>query len=170
MTQRTTMKLIPALLLVAFSGSASASGFQLLEQNLSGLGNAYAGSAAVAENASTIYFNPAGMTQLQDREVSGGLAAIGPSFKFKDEGSQVGALAGAGNGGDAGGWAAVPNGYVSWALTKDVYVGLGIGAPFGLKTEYDDLWVGAAQATMFEVKTFNINPSVAYRLNDKVSV
>ena len=170
MTQRTTMKLIPALLLVAFSGTASASGFQLLEQNLSGLGNAYAGSAAVAENASTIYFNPAGMTQLQDREVSGGLAAIGPSFKFEDKGSDVGALAGTGDGGDAGGWAAVPNGYISWALTKDLYVGLGVGAPFGLKTEYDDRWVGAAQSIMFDLKTFNINPSIAFRVNDKVSI
>ena len=46
-----SMKLIPALMLVAFSGAASASGFQLLEQNASGIGNAFAGSAAVAENA-----------------------------------------------------------------------------------------------------------------------
>lgn len=170
MTQRTAMKLIPALLLVAFSGAAGASGFQLMEQNASGLGNAYAGSAANPENASTIYFNPAGMTQLQDREVSGGVAAIGPSFKFSDDGSSVGALGGTGDGGDAGGWAAVPNGYASWALTKDLYVGVGVGAPFGLKTEYDNPWLGAAQSTMFEVKTFNINPSIAFRVNDKVSL
>lgn len=170
MTQRTTMKLIPALLLTAFSGAASASGFQLMEQNASGLGNAYAGAAANPENASTIYFNPAGMTQLQDREVSGGVAAIGPSFKFHDDGSSVGALGGSGDGGDAGGWAAVPNGYASWAVTKDVYVGIGVGAPFGLKTEYDNPWLGAAQSTMFSVKTFNINPSIAFRVNDKVSL
>lgn len=170
MNQGTAMKLIPALLLTAFSGAVSASGFQLQEQNLSGLGNAYAGSAAVAENASTIYFNPAGMTQLQDREVSGGLAAIGPSFKFKDDGSNVGALMGTGNGGDAGGWAAVPNGYISWALTKDLYVGLGINAPFGLVTEYDNPWLGAAQSVKFDLETININPSIAYRVNDKVSV
>ncbi len=170
MTQRTTMKLIPALLLVAFSGAASASGFQLLEQNVSGLGNAYAGSAAVAENASTVYFNPAGMTQLQDREFSVGIAAIGPSFKFNDDGSDVGALDGTGDGGDAGGWAALPNGYASWALSKDFYVGLGFGAPFGLKTEYDDRWLGAAHSVMFDLKTYNINPSLAFRVNDKVSL
>lgn len=170
MTQRTAMKLIPALLLVAFSGAASASGFQLMEQNVSGLGNAYAGAAANPENASTIYFNPAGMTQLQDREFSVGLAGIGPSFKFHDDGSSVGALAGTGEGGDAGGWAALPNGYASWAVTKDIYVGVGVGAPFGLKTEYDNPWLGAAQSTFFEVKTFNINPSIAFRVNDKVSL
>lgn len=170
MTQRTAMKLIPALLLVAFSGAASASGFQLMEQNVSGLGNAYAGAAANPENASTIYFNPAGMTQLQDREFSVGVAGIGPSFKFNNDGSEVGALGGTGDGGDAGGWAAVPNGYASWALTKDLYVGIGVGAPFGLKTEYDNPWLGAAQSTMFEVKTYNINPSIAFRVNEKVSL
>ena len=69
MQKNITPRLIPALIAIAFSGSASAAGFQLLEQNASGLGNAYAGSAAVAENASTIFFNPTGMTQLQDREL-----------------------------------------------------------------------------------------------------
>ena len=165
-----SMKLVPAMLLAAFSGAASASGFQLLEQNASGLGNAYAGSAAVADNASTIYFNPAGMTKLQAREVSGGISAVNPSFHFNDRGSSAGALQTAGDGGNAGGWAAIPNGYMSWALNKDVYVGLGLGAPFGLKTEYDDRWIGAAQAQMFEVKTINLNPSVAWRVNDKVSL
>jgi long-chain fatty acid transport protein len=170
MTQRNSMKMIPALMLVAFSGAASASGFQLMEQNASGLGNAYAGEAAVAENASTIYYNPAGMTQLQDREVSGGIALISPSFHFKDKGSSVGALAGTGDGGNAGGLAVLPNGYLSWALNKDLYVGVGVGAPFGLKTEYDNPWLGAAQATLFDVKTYNVNPSIAYRVNDNVSL
>ncbi len=166
----TSMKVIPALIALAFAGAAGASGFQLTEQNASGLGNAYAGQAAVAENASTIYFNPAGMTQLQDREFSFGLAAIGPSFHFNDQGSRVGALAGTGDGGNAGGWAALPNGYLSWAVSKDIYLGLGFGAPFGLKTEYDNPWLGAAQSTMFDIKTYNVNPSIAWRVNEQVSL
>lgn len=170
MAGKNSMRLIPAVMLIAFSGAASASGFQLLEQNASGIGNAYAGSAAVAENASTVYFNPAGMTQLQDREISGGISVIRPSFNFTNNGSSVDTLGATGNGGDAGDWALVPNGYASWALTKDVYVGIGFGAPFGLKTEYDDRWIGAAQSVMFDLKTYNINPSVAYRVNDKVSL
>ena len=52
--------------LTAMAGQAAGSGFQLMEQNASGLGNAYAGQAAAAENASTIFFNPAGMTRLRD--------------------------------------------------------------------------------------------------------
>ena len=102
MAKGVSMKLIPALMLVAFSGAASASGFQLMEQNASGIGNAYAGSAAVADNASTIFFNPAGMTQLQAREFSVGVSAVDPSFSFDNKGSSVGSLAETGNGGDAG--------------------------------------------------------------------
>ncbi len=143
MPTQISMKIIPAVLLAALSGTAAASGFQLLEQG-SGLGNAYAGSAAKASDASTIFWNPAGMTQLQAREVSGGLTAVRPSFKFDDNGSQVGPTFGRANdGGDAGGWGYIPNGYLSWALNKDLYVGVGMGAPFGLVTEYNPDWVGA---------------------------
>jgi long-chain fatty acid transport protein len=170
MKPRCQLKLISAVVVGMCSSYASASGFALLEQNLSGLGNSYAGSAAVAENASTIFFNPAGMTQLKDREFSGGLAVIAPSFKFTNKGSSVGVLAASGDGGDAGRTGYVPNAYMSWALSKDLYVGAGFSAPFGLKTEYNNPWVGAAQATSFSIETYNFNPSVAYRVNSAVSV
>ena len=76
MKMKTLARMMPILAVAAATGEASAAGFQLLEQNASGIGNAYAGSAAVAENASTIYFNPAGMTQLKDREFSAGIAVV----------------------------------------------------------------------------------------------
>lgn len=165
-----TLKLLPALVISLFAGNASAAAFQLLEQNASGLGNAYAGSAAIADNASTIFYNPAGMTQLKDREFSTGAIVVKASFDFKDTGSSVGFLTGTGTGGNGGEWGVLPNAYMSYALNKDVYVGLGFGAPFGLRSEYDAPWVGAAQADLFDVKTYNINPSIAYRVNDHVSL
>lgn len=168
MHQRFTPRLITALLAVAFAGTASAAGFQLWEQNGSGLGNAYAGSAAVADNASTVYFNPAGMTQLRDREVSLGGALVKTNFEFTNNGSSTGVLAG--DGGNGGSLGFIPNAYMSWAVAKDLYVGLGIGAPFGLMTEYDNPWTGAAQAIKFEIKTVNVNPSIAWRANDWVSL
>jgi long-chain fatty acid transport protein len=170
MQRSLTPRLIPVLVALAFSGSAAASGFQLIEQNASGLGNAYAGSAAIADNASTIFFNPAGMTQLQAREFSAGLDMVNTSYKLTDQGSSVSALAGTGNGGDGGGTGWVPNGYLSWALSKDLYLGIGVSAPFGLATEYDSRWIGAAQSQKFEIKTINVNPSIAYRVNDTVSL
>lgn len=167
MNPRTKMQIVPALVLGLFAGHASASGFQLLEQNASGIGTAYAGSAAVADNASTVFYNPAGMTQLRDREISVGVSAVTPSFKFSDRGSDGVA---AGEGGDGGGTSFIPNAYLSAALTKDLYVGLGISSPFGLKTEYDNPWTGGAQAQKFEIRTVNVNPSLAWRVNDKVSL
>ena len=159
-----TLRTVPALLLVAFSGAASAAAFQLLEQNASGLGNAYAGSAAVADNASTIFFNPAGMTQLGNGiQLSAGVTGVGPSYEYRDQ-------AGVKSGGDAGGWAAVPNAYISGQLTKDLFLGLGISAPFGLATEYDSNWAGKSLAIKSEITTININPSIAYRVNDKISL
>lgn len=168
------LRVLPAVLLAVFSGAASAAAFQLLEQNASGLGVAYAGSAAVADNASTVFFNPAGMTMLPGRQVSLGVNAIGPSYKFNNA-STSGAINGVGisgsNGGDAGGWAAVPNAYLSWQLSPQWYVGLGISSPFGLATEYEDPnWIGRYQALKSEIKTVNINPSLAYQVNDKVSL
>lgn len=169
------LKLIPAAVLSLCAGSAAASGFQLLEQNASGIGNAYAGSAAIADNASTIFFNPAGMTRLQAHEVSVGLSAVRPSYSFSNDGSTNPLAFGGGpatgsNGGDAGDWGYVPNGYLSWALNKDLYFGVGVGAPFGLKTEYSPDWVGRYQSTKFDIKTLNINPSIAYRVSDTVSL
>lgn len=165
--KKMTLRTVPAVLLAVFSGAASAAAFQLLEQNASGLGTAYAGSAAVADNASTIFFNPAGMTQLQGVQLSLGVAGVGPSYKFDNDGA-TGATGG--NGGDAGGWAAVPNAYASWRLTRDLSAGIGISAPFGLATKYDSDWIGRAQSVKSEIRTINVNPSLAYRVNDKVSL
>jgi len=179
--KRNTFRLttLASALFVAGLSSAHAGGFQLLEQNASGIANAYAGSAAVADNASTIFFNPAGMTQLSGaKEVSLGLVVVKPSFKFANQGSLAAVppltpvpvrLTGS-NGADAGDWAAIPNGYYAQRINDRLSVGVGFGAPFGLKTEYTDDWIGRFQSTMFDIKTMNVNPSVAYRVNDKVSV
>ena len=156
-------------------GLACGSGFQLMEQNASGLGNAYAGQAAAAENASTIFFNPAGMTRLPGRQVSGALNAILPSTKFSDSGasrSPLGQPLGLGgtNGGDAGDWAFVPNLYFSWQVAPAWWIGLGATAPFGLKTEYDTDFIGRFQSQRSEVKTIDINPSIAFKVNDALSI
>lgn len=161
-----TLRTMPALMLLAFSSMASAAAFQLWEQNASGLGNAYAGSAAVADNASTVFFNPAGLTQLTGFQLSAGVVGVGPSYEFRNDGST-----GTGNNGaDAGGWHAVPNLYLSGRVTDRLSLGFGVSAPFGLATEYDSGWIGRAQSIKSEVRTVNFNPSVAYRVNDKLSL
>ena len=151
---------------------ASAAGFALIEQNASGLGNAYAGGAAVAEDASTIFFNPAGMSMLSGNQLVVSGEAIGLSAKFQNQGSTsvLGTPLTGGNGGDAGGWAVVPNIYFATDIAPQWKFGIGINAPFGLKTEYDAGWAGRYQALESKVESININPSIAYKVNETVSV
>lgn len=177
--------LAAALLGAAFAGEATAAGFALSEQNASGLGNAYSGAAAVAEDASTIFFNPAGMTRLAGRQVVGALTAVKPSTKFSIGGNQpctqaTSANAGAlpplqsngctNNGGDAGDWGFPLGAYLSWQLTPAVWAGIGVNVPFGLTTEWDSGWVGRFHAIKSDVMTVNINPSVAWKVNEMFSV
>lgn len=155
------------------TGAVHASGFQLMEQNASGLGNAYSGQAAAAEDASTVFFNPAGMTRLPGRQAAVAANAIRPSAKFSNSGASTAPLglpSPGGNGGDAGDWSLVPNAYLSWQATQQLWLGLGLSVPFGLKTEYDTRWVGRFQSQNSEIKTIDVNPSVAFKVNDAISV
>lgn len=158
--------------LTALPGAVSASGFALIEQSASGLGNAYAGGAASAEDASTIYFNPAGMSRLRGDELVLAGHAIKPSTKFSNTASVAAALQPTvgGEGGDAGSWAAIPNAYFSMKATQHLSFGLGLNVPFGLQTEYDADWMGRFQAIKSRIETTNLNPSVAYRIGDAVSI
>ena len=157
--------------LLGFSSAASSAGFSLIEESASGLGNAFAGGAASAEDASTVFFNPAGMTRLSGSQLSLVLHAIKPTAEFSNTASV--AAAGrplGGNGGDAGNWTPVPNFYYVTELSQNLRAGLGISSPFGLKTEYDPSWMGRFQAIKSDLKTININPALAYKINDQLSV
>jgi long-chain fatty acid transport protein len=149
--------------LLVLSGGAVASGFALVEQSASGLGNAFAGGAASAEDASTVFFNPAGMSRLSGKQIVVAAHLITPSAKFTD-------ASGVASGGDAGGMAVVPNAYFTMEAKPGLHVGLGVNAPFGLQTEYDANWIGRNQALLSKIQTVNINPSVAYQVNDALSV
>ena len=152
------------LALAAGAGQASGSAFALAEQNVMGLGNAFAGAAATAEDANTVWFNPAGLGRLSLTQFETALHLVKPSSKFHDSGSQpaLGQPLG-GTGGDAGSLAAIPNLYGMMAISPSVRLGIGINVPFGLTTEYDNGWLGRYQALKSEVKTININPSVGWR-------
>ncbi len=166
-------RIVTGLWVLSLTGNlAQASGFALIEQNASGLGNAYAGQAAVAADASTIFFNPAGMTRLEGRQMVLAGNAIRPSAEFANQASSNALLQSSlgGEGGDAGAWALVPNFYYAMALRPGVNVGLGVSAPFGLATVYDGDWVGRFHAVKSDMKTLNINPSLAFKASDTVSV
>lgn len=164
-------KISAALVSCFFSVGAQAAGFALIEQSASGLGNAFAGAAASAEDASTIFFNPAGMIYIQGNQVVGALHLINPNAYFNDDGSTGGTLrTKGGEGGDLGDLAFVPNFYYVHDVCQRFKAGVGINAPFGLKTEYDDDWMGRFHAVKSELKTVNINPSIAFKPTDNLSL
>ncbi len=176
MTYPSSRILITSALLAGhmLASTVHAAGFAVIENNASGQGNAYAGAAAVAEDASTIFFNPAGMTRLSKRQVVSSGHLIIPDADFDNKGSTDSALLGgnplSGSDDDGGFLAIVPNLYVVYPLQNGITLGLGINAPFGLKTDYDDDWVGRYHAVESDLRTVNINPSIAFKVNDALSL
>jgi len=168
------LALVAAISLAA-SGQSMAAGFQLIEQSVSGMGTAYAGGSAQAQDASTVYFNPAGMTKIKGSEFVAAAHIIVPQAEFTDGGSSISAAAGGGSlgtntGGNAGVPGAAPNMYLTHQYNDKLTVGLGINAPFGMATEYDSSWIGRYHAVKSEIMTININPSVAFKVSDKLSI
>ena len=153
------------------AGPALGGGFAQQENSASGLGNAYAGGAAAAEDAATVWTNAAGMAKLGTGQVAGALNLIQPSLKFSDAASQAAAQQPLGNnGGDAGSLNFVPNLYLTMPLDKQWSIGLGINAPFGLVTEYGDGWIGRFQGLKSEIKTINVNPTVSWKASESVAL
>ncbi|OIQ82715.1 47 kDa outer membrane protein precursor [mine drainage metagenome] len=161
------------LLAVQMGGtSAHAAGFALVEQGGSAMGNAFAGGAASAEDASTIFFNPAGMTYLPDNQLVMAAHAARPSINFNTRTARSGAgtVMTGDNGGDGGGWSLLPNFYFEKSVSDSIRLGIGVNAPFGLNTEYDSNWVGRYQALETNLKAININPAIAFRASDALSL
>ncbi|MDQ6620113.1 MAG: outer membrane protein transport protein [Pseudomonadota bacterium] len=167
---RLTLAVAGAVLAVT-CGTAQGAAFALQEQSGSGLGNAFAGGAAVAEDASTVWSNPAGMAYLTSAQIAAAAHLITPSIKFKNDGSAAAQFQPLGHtGGDAGSTVVVPNLYVAFPVNQQLAVGLGINAPFGLITEYGDGWIGRFQAIKSEVRTINVNPAISWRVSNNLSI
>jgi long-chain fatty acid transport protein len=158
---------LTATLIAAFATPVCAGGFQSIEQNASGLGVSYAGAAAVADDTSTIHYNPAGLTRLSGTQVSLGWIGAQHRYEFDTDGS-IG-LSG-GEGGQAGRWRARPSAYFSWAASPDLSLGLGVSSPYSLDLEYDDDWLGQAAGVKARMASLNLNPSIAYRVSNTISL
>ncbi|MCZ7566655.1 MAG: outer membrane protein transport protein [Burkholderiales bacterium] len=156
-------------LFASTGATALASGFQIQEQGASGLGVAYSGQAAAVHDASTVFWNPAGMSLLPGKQGVAALHYIIPDTKFSDSGSLLTPL-GLGNGGNGGESALVPAVYGTWMINPQWSVGLAVNAPFGLATEWDQPWVGHLHAIRSEITTLNINPTVSFKVNNMLSL
>ncbi|MBV7548986.1 outer membrane protein transport protein [Pseudomonas sp. PDM26] len=159
---KTTISLAVALA----STQIFASGFALNEQSISGMGTGFAGRSSSADDASTVFGNPAGMSRIKRQEVTGGIAAIDASTDIKDaQGAHPGT-----NKGDMVPFTAVPMGYYVKPIDDHWAFGLGVYAPFGLITDYENGFQGAGFGSKSEVKVVTFQPTVSYAFNDKVSI
>jgi long-chain fatty acid transport protein len=154
------------------SAQASAASFQLPEYSVRDLGMADAGFAALAEDASTVFANPAGLTKLKGLQILfGGVGhSYGTSF------SQVSAQDVLGNpisGGNTSTFIkkeVVPDLFIAAPVADWLSLGLGVTIPFGTTIDYSAPWVGRYQATNTRIRTVDINPSFGVKLTDWLSV
>lgn len=157
---------------LAAAERGDAAGFAIREQSSVAQGNAFAGATAGAEDISYMFFNPAALARFDDYEGHTSLSYIIPEAKFKDgeattiEGTEI---SGTDNSGDIGDDALVPALYLAAPVGEGVQFGLGITAPFGLVTDNEDGWIGRYHALRSDLKTIDINPTLAIQASPYLS-
>jgi len=164
------LALAAALVLLA-PATALAGGMALTTQNGSQIGNGYSGGAA-AEDASTVYFNPAGLAFLEHGQVVASASWVKFDTQFANDGSTTGGLvptAGT-NSGDAGEDRLIPVAYMAYPISKTFVLGAGVSAPYGLATNYRSDWVGRYHALKSELVTINTSLAASLRLTPQLSI
>ena len=142
--------------------TAYAAGFQLTEQSSLGLGRAYAGAGIVGDDLSAVHYNPAGMTLLEGTRFQAGTTwiALNADYNGKDGDSENGRLKGQ----------MIPAGYVTHQVNDKIWLGFAMTVPFGMGTEYDRNWSQSQRGTNAKIYTFDMNPNIAWKVNDFLSV
>ncbi len=164
--------LVAGSMLTAASGvdAAHAAGFQLRELSADGVGTALAGSSSRADDLSTIYLNPAGMTRI-GTGIQADLTYVIPNIEFSGTGvGPDGVPFTGGQGGDAGENVLVPAVYGLWAISPTLSVGLSLNVPFGLATKYENDWVGRYFALESEIHNAVLTPSIAWKATEHLSL
>ena len=152
--------------------AAFAAGFQIQEQNASSLGTAYSGTAAIARDASSAFYNPAALTWVPQKQYVQAfvLAHADVDFSIAESRSNIGTPVDGAYEVNPGGTAPVPAFHYATRLNPRWVFGLSAAAPFGVKTEYDDTSAARYLATKSSLLTYMISPSLAYRLSEKWSL
>ncbi|NBI12713.1 hypothetical protein GVX81_03625 [[Haemophilus] felis] len=165
MTVNKLTKVILSSLLMASAGTASAAAFQLAEVSTTGLGRAYAGEAAIADNASVVATNPALMAKFKQAEVSVGSIYVDPSIDVSGKLSSFDA-----SHKNIAPNALVPNIYAVYPINDKFAIGGGINVNYGLATKFDKNYDAGFLGGKTDLKTVNLNLSGSYRVSDSFSV
>lgn len=167
-TSKMTIAGLAVACCASLTQTAHAGGISLYEIATPDLGLASAGYAARAEDASTVFKNPAGMTQLQGAQFQGGLQALYGSVNFAADGNTSQRL-GTDSGENALGWLPAGSLFVTVPLSEKVAVGLGALSYFGLAEDYGDNWVGRYYVQKSTLLGMSVTPSVSFKATDWLS-
>ena len=170
---------IAAVMLIGSTTVGSATGFYIQHQGAPGIGRAQAGGSAIAQDATTVFFNPAGMVELPKAEFSAGVSLIHPRVEIRNRGTdavtpgtlgQPAPVVGASSG-TPGSVTPIVNIFAAYPLIDDdLWVGFGVTSPFGNALEYDRDWFGRYNSIESRLITVNLGPVVAYRVTDFLSI
>lgn len=160
-----TFKIAAAAMMVAgaFATQTYAAGFQLSEQSAIQMGRAMAGAGIVGDDLSAVHYNPAGMTLLSGTrmQATGTWVAVNLDYESHDGSvTENGRLKGQ----------TIPAGFITHQINDSLWAGLGLTVPYGMGTEFNENWGGMDRGTESMILTFDINPNLAWKVNDKLSV
>ena len=159
-----TFKIAAAAMMVAgaFATQTYAAGFQLSEQSAIQMGRAMAGAGIVGDDLSAVHYNPAGMTLLSGTrmQATGTWVAVNLDYEGNYGQSENGRLKGQ----------IIPAGFITHQINDSLWAGLGLTVPYGMGTEYGEDWEGRERGTESMILTFDINPNLAWKVNEKLSV
>jgi len=155
------------ILLVTATVPTWAGGLYISEFGTPSMGVAAAGAQAVASDASTAFHNPAGMTRIEGKELMLTGGALYSTVKFDtDDDSPIPG----GNGGDAGGPAPMLGQFYVHSLTERLKLGVNLISMTGAILDYNDNWAGRYLNTEVTLLTITLNPTLAYRVTDWLSI
>lgn len=159
-----TFKIAAAAMMVAgaFATQTYAAGFQLSEQSAIQMGRAMAGAGVVGDDLSAVHYNPAGMTLLSGTrmQATGTWVAVNLDYEGDSGQSENGRLKGQ----------IIPAGFITHQINDSLWAGLGLTVPYGMGTEFGEGWEGRKRGTESMILTFDINPNLAWKVNEKLSV
>ena len=165
MTQKITSLITLATLSGILNTPSFGAGFQLQERSISGLGRAFSGEAAIADDASVLSSNAAGIILLDNSSYSIGLQYIHPNVDV--DGTRP--LFGPVQDSDVANSAAIPHFYYTRKISPNISAGIGFFSGFGLATDYSDSFSTLVGTDLSEITTITINPSLAIRFNDHIT-
>lgn len=160
--------------LIGVSPSLWAGSFQTVEQNGAGLPTAYAGAGSIAEDASTGFYNAAGLTRLHKEQIVVSNVfvfvsptiyptAIAPTTTFQSPGMEYTSTKGRNS-------IASPGLHYAKRIDDRWVFSFNIAAPFGAKNNFNDGFVGRYMSHKSELRTVNIGPSLAYGFDNGLSL